>query len=307
MKSIVAIAIAAAIALVFVLVSAFGLQMACGGSGPGLRGAGPVPIRFERSAPDEGGSAATLHRAAFRFVQAEPRAAPPASWSATFFCSIKATDLMIAGFVLFLALISVMQGLWLRRAVEAAEESAHIVDSTMVATQRAYVVLREFKVHVTRLSAIEDIQSCAVQPIWENAGTTPIRNGRSHVNWRYFERAIPSDLDLADVDEMGNRIVSPDAYLPLVIGPRGIAYSPVIVIEGSTIRMVREMQGRLLIWGWAEYDDIFDSVRRHRTEFCYQMNVTGSLSSSHIGFSQYKRFNGVDDDCEKRPNLLPRV
>jgi hypothetical protein len=258
-----------------------------------------VPIRFERSLRDE-------IEPALYHAQLQP-APTPQPFARNFFCGIRSTDLALVGLALFLVIISMMQTAWLRRAVAAAEQSSQAVASTMAATQRAYVVFREFQVHTTRLSAIEDIQNCTVQPIWENAGTTPIRNGRFHVNWRYFERAIPNDVDLSDFDEMGNRIVSQTDYLPLIMGPRGVAYAPVIVIDGATVRQVREMQGRVLIWGWAEYDDVFGGPR-HRTEFCYQMTVTGSMSSSHIGFSQYRRFNGVDDECERKPaDALLRV
>jgi hypothetical protein len=119
------------------------------------------------------------------------------------------------------------------------------------------------------------------------------------VSWKYFAGSIPADVDLADFDETGNRVVTDDKYLPLAIGPRGLAHSPVILIDGPTIRNVRENQGRVLIWGWAEYEDVFEGSPRHRTEFCYQMNVTGSLSQSHIAFSMYKRFNGMDAECER--------
>jgi hypothetical protein len=294
MKSLLGIALAAAISLVAVIVAAVALQTSCGGGLPGVRGgAGPVPIEFRYQAPDT----ARIHRASFIPVQA---AAPaPRQFSQSFICGVRMTDLVIAGFALFLILISVQQAFWLRRAVEAAEDSTRLVGSALIATQRAYVTFREFRVNVTRLSAIEDIQNATVQPVWENGGTTPARNGRSHVSWKYFTGKIPADVELADFDETGNRVVTDDKYLPLAIGPRGTANSPVIVVDGATIRNVRENQGRVLIWGWAEYDDVFEGSPRHRTEFCYQMNVTGSLSQSHIAFSLYKRFNGMDAECER--------
>jgi hypothetical protein len=300
MKSYLGIAIAAAVSLVLVIIGAVVLQTSCGGgSVPGVRGTGgAVPIEFRVLPAND---AVQLHRAAFTQVQAAPAPAAPVPFSQSFICGVRITDLIIAGFAIFLILSSVLQAMWLRRAVEAAEDSTRLVGSALVATQRAYVTLREFRVNVTRLSAIEDIQSATVQPVWENGGTTPVRNGRSHVSWKYFAGNIPSDLDLGDLDESGNRIVIEDKYLPLAIGPRGFAHSPVILIEGSTVRMVREKQGQVLIWGWAEYDDVFEGSARHRTEFCYQMQVTGSLSQSHIAFSVYKRFNAMDADCERQP------
>jgi hypothetical protein len=298
MKSIFGAVVALAIAAGVVVAIGAVLPWACGGGQPTARGVAPVPIGYQRSLQEE--IQAPVYRASFRLVQAAPAPAAAVPFGRHFFCGIRATDLALVGLALFLAIIALMQGAALHRAVDVAEESSRTVAATMAATQRAYVVFREFQVHTTRLSAIEDIQNCTVQPIWENAGTTPIRNGRFHVNWRYFERAIPDDADLADFDEMGNRIVTQDDYLPLIMGPRAVAYAPVIVIEGATVRQVREMQGRVLIWGWAEYDDVFGGPR-HRTEFCYQMTVTGSMSSSHIGFSQYRRFNGVDGECERKP------
>lgn len=293
MKSFLGIAIAAGISLVVVIVSALVLQTSCGGGLPGVRGTSVVPIEFRYEAPDP----ARFHKASFIPVQAAPA---PRQFSQSFICGARFTDLIVAGFALFLILISIQQALWLRRAVEAADNSTRLVGSALIATQRAYVTLREFRVNVTRLSAIEDIQNATVQPVWENGGTTPARNGRSHVSWKYFTGSIPADLELADFDETGNRIVTDDKYLPLAIGPRGLAHSPVILIDGPTIRNVRENQGRVLIWGWAEYDDVFEGSPRHRTEFCYQMNVTGSLSQSHIAFSLYKRFNGMDAECERQ-------
>ncbi len=305
MKSFLGIAIAAGVSLLVVIVAGVLLQASCRPTGPVMGGpTRNVPIEFRL--PDDV-APATLHRAAFEFVQAAPAPAAPVPFAQSFICGIRATDLAIAGFALFLIITAVLQAMWLRRAVEVAEDSGRIMHATMIATQRAYVAFREFRVNVTRLSAIEDIQNCTVQPVWENGGTTPTRNGTSHVSWKYFAGSIPADLDFADYDEAGNRVVVQDDYQPLVIGPRGLAQSPVIVIEGPTVRNVREGQGRILIWGWAEYDDVFDGSPRHRTEFCYQMTVTGSLSQSHIGFSQYKRFNGVDEECERQPTALLRI
>jgi hypothetical protein len=298
MKSLLGIAIAAAVSLVLVIVGAVVLQTSCGGGTPGARGTGPVPIEFRGLPADD---AAQLHRASFVPVQAAPAPRTPVPFSQSFICGVRITDLVIAGFAIFMMLSSILQALWLRRAVEAAEDSTRLVGSALIATQRAYVTFREFRVNVTRLSAIEDIQNATVQPVWENGGTTPTRNGRCHVSWRYFEGGIPVDLELADFDESGNRVVTADKYLPLSIGPRGFASSPVILIEGSTIRSVRENRGEVLVWGWAEYDDVFDGSPRHRTEFCYELNVTGSLSQSHIAFSLYKRFNGMDAECERQP------
>lgn len=297
MRSIFAsFGIAAAIALALAVIPAIGLKMACSPGGLSPHGANPLRVEL---APDEG----MPRPAILQFVQNAPAPSMP-GWGYSFFCGIKGTDLALVAFAAFLVMVSVMQSQQQQRTAEASEMSARIFHAAMVATQRAYIVFREFQVNVTRLSSIEDIHNCVIQPVWENAGTTPTHNGRSRINWRYFDRAVPDDFDFADYDDGGTRVAGDELSLPIVLGPRGISFAPAIVVQGSTVRMVREMQGKVLIWGWAEYDDVFDNTRRHRTEFCYEMNVTGSSTSSHIGFSQYRRFNGVDEDCEREPGAV---
>jgi hypothetical protein len=295
MKSINVFVIAVLAASALIVACYVGLDLACR-STVAPRGGDATPINF-------------VLQPAVQLVQAQPQSgtAPALSaWQRNFLCGITATDLALAGFALFLVIAVSFQGLWMWNAVRATERSAAVVDRAMVATQRAYVVFKEFRVNVNKLSPIEEIQSVTVQPVWENSGTTPTRNGRSHINWRYFERSIPNDVDLADFDDMGNRVLAYESYSPLVIGPKSTSFSSLILIDGSTIRMVREMQGRVLIWGWCEYDDVFENTRRHRTEFCYQLFVTGGMHNTQINFSQFRRFNGVDDDCERQPTALTR-
>ncbi|MDQ2955295.1 MAG: hypothetical protein M3R18_10285 [Pseudomonadota bacterium] len=303
MKAIAGFAAAAIVAAVVITASAAALGYSCATPSSGNTSA-PVPIRYE-----EGRAIESVRKAVFRadleFVQARP-AQRSLDWRRNFLCEVKATDLALAGFALFLVLAFMFQGQWLWRILHATERSAHIANQALVAAQRAYVVFKEFNVNVTRVPPLDEISHCTIQPVWENSGTTPTRNGRTYVNWRYFPGSIPSDFDFADFDEMGNRILAYESYSALVMGPKSKSFSPAIAIDASTVRMVRELEGRVLIWGWAEYDDIFEDSTRHRTEFCYQMIVSGDPPNSHIGFSQYRRFNGADEDCERKPTALVR-
>jgi hypothetical protein len=36
------------------------------------------------------------------------------------------------------------------------------------------------------------------------------------------------------------------------------------------------------------------------------MTVSGDPPNSQIGFAQYRRFNGADEDCERKPTALVR-
>jgi hypothetical protein len=270
----------------------------------------PVPIRFEEI-QELRFERAVLLRA--QFVDPAPNGKPapaPLDWRRNFLCEIKATDVAIAGFGLFLVLSivfqSLFQGAWMRRMLLASERASTVVDESIASAQRAYVFLREFRVNLVKNPLNEEIQSCTIQPIWENTGNTPTRNGRSHINWKFFERSIPPEFDFPDFDEVGNRVLSYDAFKPLIVGPHSTSLAPLLDIEPGILRQARDMQGRILIWGWAEFDEVFGNGKRHRTEFCYQVVVAGS-PASWVGFSQHRAYNGVDEDCARKPTALVRA
>jgi hypothetical protein len=318
MKTISAFLVSALVALAVMAVATAVLGSYCSSVQPPPAATAPqqtpgrLPIHFESMATE-----ALVHRAAVTrdsidamVWQAQAKspqaAAPVSSWGQRFFCDIRITDIALAAFAIFLLLATVFQGLWMLRAVRATDQTAALVQEGLISAQRAYVFLREFQVAMTKNPLNDEIQTCTIQPIWENTGTTPTRNGRGHVNWKYFDRSVPADFDFADFDELGNRILSYDSYKPLILGPRATALSPIITMDPAILRQVRDLQGKLLIWGWAEYDEVFSDAPRHRTEFAYLVVVSGS-PASHVGFSQYKSHNGVDADCSKQPTMLART
>ncbi|MGD9923970.1 MAG: hypothetical protein AB7V13_21400 [Pseudorhodoplanes sp.] len=314
MKTISAFLFSALVALVAVAGSVVFLSAYCAIEPPAAPTRTPsrLPIQFESRAPDAIVERAVLTRegldALLWQAQAEPAPVTVSSmaWQKRFICDIRVTDIALAAFALFLLLATLFQGLWMLRAVRASEHTAGLVNEGLISAQRAYVFLREFQVALTKNPLNDEIQTCTIQPIWENTGTTPTRNGRGHVNWKYFDRSVPADFDFADFDELGNRILSYDAYKPLIVGPRATALSPIISMEPAVLRQVRDLQGKLLIWGWAEYDEAVGDSKRHRTEFAYLVVVSGS-PASHVGFSQYKLHNGVDEDCTKPATVLARA
>lgn len=318
MKASAAFLISAIVALVVFAASVFALDRVCASYSP-------TPAQPEKKAPQirvelPGGGhfmrAVNIRDAIERPVilvqQGATPALPQAAWWRNFVCGIKATDVAFLACAVFLLLFGFFLSLWMRGALRASEKSAQaseksaaLADEALMSAQRPYVFLKEIQVSLTKNPINEEIQTCTLQPVWENTGTTPTRNGRGHVSWKYFERSVPADFDFSDFDDLGNRILSYDAYRPLIVGPKATALSPVISIEPAILRQVRDLQGKLLIWGWTEYDEIFPGAKRHRTEFCYQVAVSGS-PASHVGFSQYHLHNGVDEDCSKKPTALVR-
>lgn len=318
MKASAAFLISAIVALVVFAASVFALERVCAGYFP-------TPAQPDKKAPEirvelPGGGhfmrAVNIRDAIERpviLVQQSPLPVlPQGAWWRNFVCGIKVTDVAFLACAVFLLLFGFFLSLWMRGALRASEKSARaseksaaLADEALMSAQRPYVFLKEIQVSLTKNPINEEIQTCTLQPVWENTGTTPTRNGRGHVSWKYFERSVPADFDFSDFDDLGNRILSYDAYRPLIVGPKATALSPVISIEPTILRQVRDLQGKLLVWGWTEYDEIFPGAKRHRTEFCYQVAVSGS-PASHVGFSQYHLHNGVDEDCSKKPTALVR-
>ncbi|MBV6489616.1 MAG: hypothetical protein KJZ73_06410 [Pseudorhodoplanes sp.] len=316
MKFVTGLIVSAAVSLVLMVAFVVLVGQVCGSSGLSASGLA-VPIQFQPDAMFQSdimrlrALPAVLMQGGFEPAQlmALQPVAASSSWVTNFLCTIKATDVAMTGFALFLVLTLTFQGLiqgaWMRRLLLSSEHSALVVNEALISAQRAYVFLREFRLNLIKNPLNEEIQICTIQPIWENTGATPTRGGRSQVNWKFFERSVPAEFDFPDFDEVGNRILSYDDYKPLIVGPKATALAPLIDIEPGVLRQVRDLQGRLLIWGWVEYDEVFTDAGRHRTEFCYQVAVTGS-PMSWVGFTQYRAFNGVDDDCMKEPTLLAR-
>jgi hypothetical protein len=323
MKASVAFLISAIVALAVFAASVFGLGQVCASYSPTPAQTAPKPnqkgpqIRVELPGGGHFMRAVNirdiLENPVIRVQQKDAAPVlPQVAWWRNFVCGIKATDLAFLACAVFLLLLGFFLSTWMRGALRASEKSAQaseksaaLADEALMSAQRPYVFLKEIQVSLTKNPINEEIQTCTLQPVWENTGTTPTRNGRGQVSWKYFERSVPADFDFSDFDDLGNRILSYDAYRPLIVGPKATALSPVINLEPAILRQVRDLQGKLLIWGWAEYDEIFSGAKRHRTEFCYQVAVSGS-PASHVGFSQYHLHNGVDEDCSKKPTALVR-
>jgi len=71
-----------------------------------------------------------------------------------------------------------------------------------------------------------------------------------------------------------------------------------------------------LIYGWIEYDDIFEVNQRHRTEFCVQITTFGDPRFVRIvpqgqrvppvlSFPTYGSYNATDQNCRYKPSETP--
>ncbi len=151
--------------------------------------------------------------------------------------------------------------------ISTAPEPDKAPVQTNFEAERAFVFLNSFEVHL--LGNI-----VRVMPKWENSGPTRTKDMRSRVSWKFFPGAPPSDFPYPDLDGMGQPDTSPEER-PAFVGPKSMTFAFPLDIPIVLIEHVRDKQGQILVWGWTEYNDVFDGTLRHRTEFCNELAVLG--------------------------------
>jgi len=131
-----------------------------------------------------------------------------------------------------------------------------------------------------------------------NTGKTHTKNMDADIWYKVTkEEYLPSDFDFPDspdFEESGKGVVGP-GMVHLIDGPKFPKRDWVRIETGEL---------RLFIYGWIEYNDIFEGTDRHRTEFCLEMKVINDLSKNEpppIWNANYREHNGMDDECMRKP------
>lgn len=181
----------------------------------------------------------------------------------------------------------------------------------LTTTQRAFVFIKEIAVSFDRppnpppgsakamamaaMSAAHmPIKTWRLYPVWENSGDTPTRRLMTNFQCRGFFGRIPSDFDFPDEGLPEPSFIGPKA----VIRGNGILLSPDWLTE-----MGKHESAHFYIWGWADYDDVFNATPRHRTEFCFEIVRVGTDLNGFpvLQFPLHSRFNNADEECSRRP------
>ncbi|MGO8761500.1 MAG: hypothetical protein ACLQUS_05885 [Desulfobaccales bacterium] len=239
-------------------------------------------------------------------------------------------NLALVFVVAFQFIWMIRQERWMRRNVEIAKESAiaanksanAAIDSTnkaqrsielsekqMVISQRAFVFVKGIHPHTFNLPKWKIISSewasimpkkVIIIPEWQNIGNTPTKNMRTHDNWmffplQYFPTGMPSDFNFPD---LGTAV-----DIPVLIGPKATIFGSDLVISDQYIDAIIAGRGHLYIWGWAEYNDIFENTPRHRTEFCNKVIISWvDADRLRVEFRIHTKHNGSDNECYRKPS-----
>jgi hypothetical protein len=185
-----------------------------------------------------------------------------------------------------------------QEAAEAAKASTKIANDSLTKLQRAFVGFKNFhrgEAYVRDPSGTAhdlDKQFVPISIELENSGATPTRQLRTQVNFDKFpSTGLPADFRYLDA-EIGRDPVT------FVIGPKTTAKLSEFGISFRTLEEIRSGVAQGYVWGWVEYDDVFDDTPRHRTEFCFRIaKVTPPISKPNMEWDAHGHHNGMDDDC----------
>ena len=182
-------------------------------------------------------------------------------------------------------------------AARAAQTSADSAEKTFVTAQRAFVYPKSINKEcfgARRAKVASEIVEWVFTPEWENSGNTPTKRGLSHVSWKRFPKGSgPETIQFGDQwPAAGNRELS-----RIFVAPKSSVPGLPVSISVHDLRS----GDPCFVWGWIEYDDIFD--QRHRSEFCVELELRGapSIDPNAIAFRFYRLHNGVDDECYRQP------
>jgi hypothetical protein len=190
-----------------------------------------------------------------------------------------------------------------RDSAQAAREQVALSRGALITTERAFVYCERINAHWTAHKETEEIIEWTFVPVWKNSGKTPTRRARSQINsWVGIEAGdLPADFNFPNYED--------DNRWHTMIGPGATMHAVHIHLPIETLKKIRAGIAHVYIWGWFDYDDVFDQTPRHRAEFCLEIEVTGNPIYKEGGFAYRVQgpFNGFDEDCYRRPQPYNRA
>jgi hypothetical protein len=183
--------------------------------------------------------------------------------------------------------------------VFVAEKTDNTLKDTLAATkaiQRAFVSVKQIDHTPVWDPKTKNIVGRNFVVQWENSGFTATRNMLNNGLWVEREQEIPSDFQFPDLAGMKNVIQT-------VAGPKATVNAGPLEIPSSVLNSIRDKGHHIYLYGWAEYNDIFDGTPRHRTEYCVEVLISSDPKAADGGvtLALCPMHNGADDEAMKKP------
>jgi hypothetical protein len=188
-------------------------------------------------------------------------------WWNGFICDVKATDVAIAFFTLFLVAIGALQGVYIRRSVKVSERA-------LTELERAYIYIKSIESNV-RLFLRQNLPwPINPKPIFI---FTLVNHGKTSGNFEEgiicFQvlKGMPTEADLIRHNERVKAEPDPDAAsVEIIVGPgKKYPLPPLGTSEEFTIENANNIiAGTAFLYchGWYRYIDIF--MKPHTAVFC---------------------------------------
>ncbi len=233
-----------------------------------------------------------------------------------FFAGIKWTDAVIALFTIILGIYTARRyyatkGLWdaakgqgvdmkasiaaANAAAKAAGDQVALSRVALTSTERAFIVPDPIIAYPIFEEGTKTITSWQFRIVWRNVGRTSTQYmvNNSGLVIRHFNKPPVFQYIHKPIDTNINSFGGPDRTAALD------KHSVIIdALNDTKASMIS-----IYLWGWADYDDVFDSTPRHRTEVCVKIIVVGNPTNADCGFGYQLvgPFNGTDRECQHRP------
>jgi hypothetical protein len=120
----------------------------------------------------------------------------------------------------------------------------------------------------------------------------PTRHLRTFVNKHIQTAVLPDDYAFPDLGT---------GDIPTLMAPGNTLDTAPLNVSLDELEEVIEGRAHLYFYGWAEYDDVFQGTARHRTEFCYRIEMGGNPRNPKQfspRWQTHPRYNGADEECE---------
>lgn len=189
----------------------------------------------------------------------------------------------------------------------AAREAVDVAKLDLVHSNRAYVCVNGFAARAG-YTPQNTIDEWKIDIEIKNVGSTPTKHLVADINYYFGPTELPNDFAFPRSDARG------------IEGPFVMAPGTLQILDGPKfgvldMERVRRGTAHLYVYGWMEYNDIFQGTDRHRTEFCLKIVVindplTNEESRHPIWTVNYSEHNGMDGECMRQPtpyNVVTRA
>jgi hypothetical protein len=183
------------------------------------------------------------------------------------------------------------------RSAGAAEQANITTQQSLESIQRAFIFAdTDEPISITNDKG--ETAAVIIRVKMENAGVTPTRHFRSHINFIWRPDEIPEGFNFPDLWSDPARKIN----APAAIGPKAKVDLPTDPIPLNLLEQVKNGKLHLYLYGWGKYNDIFPKTSEHITKFCYRASVSDSRAQSGakaltIQYTNCPTHNCFDDEC----------